>query len=215
MKKGIIILIIALAIGFGVFYFLFNLEEKFVTEPYIIGEIYALSENRVLIAEGVVDNGYTGDLETLRGNASWITIKEETDILDPRGREMIWSELETGFRVEVWITGPILESYPTQVTASKIVVTRIPEKQVKDCFIGGCSGEICSNDQEVISTCELILGMGCLKEDMSCQLVDNECTWVLSKEAAECFLEVEQTHGSQVRETRINYFFNLADQFFD
>ena len=81
---------------------------------------------------------------------------------------------------------------------------------VKDCYIGGCSGELCTNNPEAVSTCEFLAGMECLNKDMRCELVDNECTWVLSEEAAECFMRVKEEQGDQAMETRIGHFFEKA-----
>jgi len=84
---------------------------------------------------------------------------------------------------------------------------------VQDCFIGGCSGELCTNNSEAISTCEFLAGMECLDMEMSCELIENECTWVLSKEAAECFMKIKEEQRDQVTETRIGHFFEKAANF--
>lgn len=82
----------------------------------------------------------------------------------------------------------------------------------QNCYVGGCSGELCTNDLEAVSTCEFIVGMECLDMEMSCELIDNECTWVLSKEAAECFIRIKEDQGDQVFETRIGHFFEKAEE---
>ncbi len=87
------------------------------------------------------------------------------------------------------------------------------EKVMKECFVGGCSGELCTDNPEAISTCEYISGMECLRKGMSCELVENECEWVMSREAARCFREVEEEHGDTVRKTRIGYLFEKAESF--
>ncbi len=61
------------------------------------------------------------------------------------------------------------------------------------------------------STCEYLLGATCLKQ-ASCELVDGECGWVLSLAAAECFMAVEQEYGEGVRESRIGYLFEKAEE---
>ena len=85
------------------------------------------------------------------------------------------------------------------------------EEPIKECFIVGCSGELCTDDPEAISTCELLPGMECLGEEMSCQLVEGECSWVLSREAAECFLIVKEQWGDEVLESRIGHLFDKAE----
>ena len=55
-----------------------------------------------------------------------VTIKDETLILQQDGenrREVDFEALETTQKVQVWFTGPILESFPMQGTAEKVVIT--------------------------------------------------------------------------------------------
>lgn len=54
--------------------------------------------------------------------------------------------------------------------------------------------------------------MECSDTEMSCELVENECIWVLSKEAAECFMRIKEEQGNQVMETRIGHFFEKAKE---
>ena len=204
--------------------------------PYIKGKIVAISEREVLIAEGLEGEEYGGDIEKLRGNAAWFTVEEETEITGPdEGEFFSLADLEIGQTVEVWDTGFILETYPAQATALKIKLADDEEKEaeepgeekekekteeheeekkeevVKECFIGGCSGELCTDDSDAITTCELLPGMECLAEEMSCQLVEGECKWVLSTEAAVCFLAVKERQGEQVMQSRIGNLFRKAE----
>ncbi len=88
----------------------------------------------------------------------------------------------------------------------------IEEPIAKECFIGGCSRELCTDDPEAISTCEFLPGMECLVEEMSCESVAGECAWVLSEEAARCFMNVLEEQGEEVRETRIGNLFEKAKE---
>ncbi len=81
-----------------------------------------------------------------------------------------------------------------------------------DCFVGGCSGELCTDNPEAISTCELLPGMECLKEGMTCESVKGECTWVLSEKAAQCFLTVKNQYGEGVMQSRIGNLFLKAEE---
>jgi len=200
-----------------------TLEEPY-QEPYIKGKIVSISEREVLVAEGLEGEEYDGDIEKLRGNAIWFTIDEETKIKGIEEEDFSLTDLKVGQRVEVWNIGLIMESYPAQGTALKIklVEKEIEEKEyeeekkeetVKECFIGGCSGELCTDDPEAMSTCEILPGMECLAEEMSCQLMEGECRWVLSEEAAVCFLAVKERHGEQVMQSRIGNLFRKAEEF--
>ncbi len=55
-----------------------------------------------------------------------VTIKEETLIFQQDGenrRQVAFETLETKQKVEVWFTGPIMESFPMQGTAQQVVIT--------------------------------------------------------------------------------------------
>jgi hypothetical protein len=55
-----------------------------------------------------------------------LAVGRETRLLDRRGggeaRDVAVGALRVGDRVEAWVTGPIMESYPSQGTAETIVV---------------------------------------------------------------------------------------------
>ena len=55
-----------------------------------------------------------------------VTIKDETLIFKQDGekrRQVAFGALETTQRVQIWFSGPILESFPMQGTARQVVVT--------------------------------------------------------------------------------------------
>jgi len=55
-----------------------------------------------------------------------VTIKDETLILKQDGenrRQVTFGALETKQQVQIWFSGPILESFPAQATAQQIVIT--------------------------------------------------------------------------------------------
>ncbi len=55
-----------------------------------------------------------------------VTIKDETLIFKQDGenrRRVAYEALETKQRVQIWFTGPILESFPMQGTAQQVVIT--------------------------------------------------------------------------------------------
>ncbi len=213
MKKILIIASILVVLVFAGIYFL-SLDNDVPTlvGPYIVGEIVAVSDNRILIAEGIEGEEYTGELDELIGNAIWLSIEDETELVDIDGKTVSFEELIVGSRVEAWVSDEILLSYPAQGGARKILlIDRHQEQEVLACYVGGCSGELCTNDPEVASTCELLPGMECLGTGMSCQAVAGECTWILSEEAARCFMDVEREMGESVRETRIGYLFEKAE----
>jgi len=54
-----------------------------------------------------------------------------------------------------------------------------------DCFIGGCSGQICSNNPDVITTCEYRDYYACYQLT-SCGCTDHKCGWKSTSEFNSC-----------------------------
>lgn len=54
--------------------------------------------------------------------AYWFWVDEDTEIVDANGHPFSFAGLEVGMAVKVWNVGVILESYPAQTTAKKIIV---------------------------------------------------------------------------------------------
>jgi len=64
-------------------------------------------------------------------------------------------------------------------------ITPVPTKSI-DCKIGGCSGQICSDGEDVITTCEYKEEYGCYNNAI-CELQkDGKCGWTQTKELLEC-----------------------------
>ena len=55
-----------------------------------------------------------------------VTIKDETLIFKQDGeerRQVDFATLETMQQVQIWVSGPIMESFPMQATAQQVVIT--------------------------------------------------------------------------------------------
>jgi hypothetical protein len=86
------------------------------TQPYIIGEITKIEGGRILI-------------ETSPGkqidNKSWLAISEATRLFKQDGKlvsTIAAQDLAVGQRVSAWVSGPVMESYPTQGGADAVLV---------------------------------------------------------------------------------------------
>lgn len=169
---------------------------------HIKGTIYNIDNGRILVGEELASEGYTGNFEDIEGQAVWFSIGDETEI-KYNNETQSFDNLEIGMQVEVFT------SNPEQGSADSVIIENHPEKK---CYIGGCSGEICSDQTDIVSTCEILPGMECLKKGTSCKPINNECTWVLSQNAAQCFIQVENKYGEEVRNSRIGYLFDKARQ---
>lgn len=204
---------------------------------------YTAEGGSVMIAEGFDEDDEMGIGYT--GKAISLAINEDTKIMNSDGRFISGADLKVGDKVRAWTIGAILESYPEQGTAFVIMLEEVEEVVVGGgdlieddtdivvdddndidnnididdsgvvCYAGGCSGELCTDQEDAISTCELLSGMECIAKGMSCEAVDGECAWVMSREAAECLMAVEEEEGSGVRDTRIGYLFEKAERFLE
>ena len=209
MNKNLIITTLIIVLLCGIF-ILSSQESKQVdneideqeNQYHIKGTIYNIDNGKILVGEGLASERYTGNFEDIEGQAVWFSIGDETEI-KYNNETQSFDNLEIGMQVEVFT------SNPEQGSADSIIIENHPEKK---CYIGGCSGEICSDQADIASTCELLPGMECLKKGTSCKPINNECTWVLSQNAAQCFIQVENKYGEEVRNSRIGYLFDKARQ---
>jgi eight-cysteine-cluster-containing protein len=209
MNKNLIIITLIVVLLCGIF-ILSSQESKQAdneineqkNQYHIKGTIYNIDNGRILVGEELASEGYTGNFEDIEGQAVWFSIGDETEI-KYNNETQSFDNLEIGMQVEVFT------SNPEQGSADSVIIENHPEKK---CYIGGCSGEICSDQTDIGSTCEILPGMECLKKGTSCKPINNECTWVLSQNAAQCFIQVENKYGEEVRNSRIGYLFDKARQ---
>ncbi|HOF45094.1 MAG TPA: hypothetical protein PLI42_03140 [Candidatus Pacearchaeota archaeon] len=209
MNKNLIIITLIVVLLCGIF-ILSSQESKQAdneineqkNQYHIKGTIYNIDNGRILVGEELASEGYTGNFEDIEGQAVWFSIGDETEI-KYNNETQSFDNLEIGMQVEVFT------SNPEQGSADSVIIENHPEKK---CYIGGCSGEICSDQTDIVSTCEILPGMECLKKGTSCKPINNECTWVLSQNAAQCFIQVENKYGEEVRNSRIGYLFDKARQ---
>jgi hypothetical protein len=88
----------------------------------------------------------------------------------------------SGFRYTV--SGPAGEAKARSVTQFWLRAT--DEAAAKTCYVGGCSGQICSEEQGVISTCEWRPEYACYR-DAKCEVqADGNCGWTQTAELQAC-----------------------------
>ncbi len=92
------------------------------TDPYIIGTITKNEKGKILVEEDPNVHEPTKD----GGKKVFLFISDDTIILKQDGDTALPqaanSELKTGIKVKGWINGPILQSYPGQAGADRIVI---------------------------------------------------------------------------------------------
>ena len=90
-------------------------------EPDIIGIIYSMDKQAILVVEGVeLDTSYDEWFE----DGKWaINFQVNDKTVIKQGKEKIsFGDLEKGQMVKVWSTGPLGESYPLHGFAQEIIL---------------------------------------------------------------------------------------------
>ena len=65
----------------------------------------------------------------------------------------------------------------------------------KQCFVGGCSGQVCADTEGLVSTCEWRAEYACYKS-AHCEVQGNgECGWTPSAELSSCIADANQPTG--------------------
>jgi len=118
MKNKIVVLVILVILPLIVI----SCSSKPEKEPDITGIIYSITEQSILVVEGVVDLNTSYDEWFEQGKlAISFTVNDKT-IIKQEKQELTFNDLKEGQMVKVWSIGPLAESYPMQGTAREIIV---------------------------------------------------------------------------------------------
>jgi len=61
-----------------------------------------------------------------------------------------------------------------------------PPVSTGDCYVGGCSGQICSEEPDAVSTCEYREEYACYKSARCERQADGVCGWTTTPELLAC-----------------------------
>jgi hypothetical protein len=87
-----------------------------------------------------------------------------------------------------------LESEPaTPVDIAPIEPAKPVSTETGGCYIGGCSSQICSDSQEVMSTCEWRDSYACYREATCERQTNGSCGWTESTELSQCLANPDST----------------------
>jgi hypothetical protein len=67
-----------------------------------------------------------------------------------------------------------------------------PPTATGGCVVGGCSGQVCSDDGGVVTTCEWLPEYACYRKAACERQADGACGWTLSDELAACLREARR-----------------------
>jgi hypothetical protein len=65
-------------------------------------------------------------------------------------------------------------------------VEETPSPVLGECYVGGCSSQICSDDPDVMSTCEYREEYACYQGAVCERQVSGECGWTETEEVRAC-----------------------------
>ena len=65
------------------------------------------------------------------------------------------------------------------------------EVSKKQCYVGGCSSHICSDQQNIMSTCEFLPEYACYRDAVCEQQATGECGWTKSEDLSLCIEEAK------------------------
>ncbi len=81
--------------------------------------------------------------------------------------------------------GYIFELKDASETSVTIIITKEP-KNLSACYIGGCSGEICSDRQDIVSSCIYKKEYGCYKTAKCERQANSQCGWTQTSALTAC-----------------------------
>ena len=77
-------------------------------------------------------------------------------------------------------------------TATNVFVRLENPAASEGCFVGGCSGQVCSDRQGVISTCEWRPQYACYRDATCERQADNSCGWTMTESVSRCLMALPQ-----------------------
>ena len=80
-------------------------------------------------------------------------------------------------------TFELQEATPTMVT---ITISNAPVNTTAACYVGGCSGQICSDQKDVITTCEYKEEYACYKTEKCEKQSNGQCGWTQTPVLVAC-----------------------------
>ena len=80
----------------------------------------------------------------------------------------------------------VLETYPEETEPPGTPDGSTTPVTQGDCYRGGCSGQVCSDDPEVMTTCEWREEYACYVDAVCERQSDGECGWTQTEELVSC-----------------------------
>ena len=65
------------------------------------------------------------------------------------------------------------------------------EEVIANCYVGGCSGQICSDEEGIVSTCEFRQEYACYQNAKCERQSSGQCGWTVTPELSMCLNEAQ------------------------
>jgi eight-cysteine-cluster-containing protein len=95
--------------------------------------------------------------------------------------------------IDVTIEEPEIPEAPIVVTPKPPVVIAPKPNTPNNCFVGGCSGQICSDQPDMISTCEWRESYACFQTAACERQQTGECGWSETPTLRACLIQSESS----------------------
>lgn len=79
----------------------------------------------------------------------------------------------------------------TMLPAQEEPVVAVPPKTEGKCFVGGCSSQLCTDNPDIMSTCEYREAYGCYKTATCERQSTGACGWTESAELKQCLAQAQ------------------------
>jgi hypothetical protein len=131
------------------------------------------------LREKKLNSAVTLNIAELQWNESGASDRLISQALDKMHTDGL---IVSGYRTTV--TGPGGEGKARSVTQLWLKLTN--EAPAAECFVGGCSGQVCSDEPGVITTCEFLPEYACYKTATCEKQDDGHCGWTQTTELQAC-----------------------------
>jgi hypothetical protein len=148
--------------------------------------VHALDLSQTGAGEEAEGNGYTATTEP----SGLLVAGKHTTITGPAGKGLALVASQFYIKVTAKSCSPILCAlyceYGFKKDANGCSVCSCNEPPVKKCYVGGCSGQLCSETEGLISTCEWQPQYACYKTATCEAQADGSCGWTPTAELKAC-----------------------------
>lgn len=88
--------------------------------------------------------------------------------------------------VQPYTNGSASFTVPEPITTTNTTTITYPSTVAKTCYVGGCSGEICSDSSTAVSNCTYTASYACYKNARCEPQANGACGWTMDSSLMQC-----------------------------